>query len=162
VGSTTVDAVQSRPTDVDDSNPTVYLGPRGVSGRLRPALPVADRASAWYVHPRGWRSRRAVSWGRAMRYIRVAWIHQYVDEPVMLYSELDSRRFEAREVEIFRDGSIGYASAEGSTGETALGTGPVPELDVIASEPEFDPQEITSEEFEARWRDRAIARTTAP
>jgi len=96
-----------------------------------------------------------------MTYIRVAWIHQHADEPVVLYGELDAQRFEVRKIEVFRDGSIGYANAEESTHGTRLGWEPVPELDVIARDPEFSPGEITHEEFEVLWRDRAPGMSNA-
>src|SRR6185503_15028408 len=45
-------------------------------------------------------------------YIRVRWQHGHADEPVDLWSELDAARLETRKLEIFRDGRIGYASAD--------------------------------------------------
>lgn len=89
-----------------------------------------------------------------MKYIRVAWKHQNPDEPTMLYSELDARRWETRKVEVFRNGRIGYASAEGESGGTQLGLVPVPEISEIAKEPEFEPVEITREDFESIWAKR--------
>jgi hypothetical protein len=90
----------------------------------------------------------------AMKYIRVNWKHQYPDEPVTLYSELDDGRWEVRKVEVFRDGRIGYASAEEQSGGTYLGELPTPELSEIGEDPEFDPLEITQVEFEFVWNGR--------
>jgi hypothetical protein len=73
----------------------------------------------------------------------------------MLYSELDDARWETRKVEIFRNGKIGYASRTDSGGSTRLGIVPIPPLSIIASAPEFEPAEMTQEEFEEVWR-RAI------
>lgn len=39
-----------------------------------------------------------------MKYIDVAWRHDFADEPVRLVSELDELRFETRKLEFFRDG----------------------------------------------------------
>lgn len=86
-----------------------------------------------------------------MRYMRVGWKHQHSDEPVILYSELDDDRFEVRKVEVFRNGPCGYASAEGSSGQTQLGIVAVPELSEIAKDPQFEPVEITRDEFENVW-----------
>jgi hypothetical protein len=61
-----------------------------------------------------------------MEYLRVAWKHHHPDEPVILYSELDDYRWEVRSIEVFRDGQCGYASAEGSSGGTQLGSVPLP------------------------------------
>jgi hypothetical protein len=91
-----------------------------------------------------------------MKYIKVFWKHTHPDEPVLLYSELDGDHWEIRKVEIFRHGGIGYASRTDSTGPTRLGIEPIPSLSKIASDPEFDPIEITEEEFEKVWR-RAVS-----
>jgi hypothetical protein len=92
-----------------------------------------------------------------MKYIRVGWKHQNPDMPVLLYSELDASRWEVRKVEVFRNGRCGYASAEGSSGGTRLGQVPVPTLSEIALDPEFDPEEISREEFEKVWAQRKAA-----
>ena len=89
-----------------------------------------------------------------MNYIRVGWKHQHINEPVILYSELDDNRFEVRKIEVFRSGQRGYASAEGSSGQTRLGIVAVPDLSEIAKGPQFEPVEITREEFEATWARR--------
>jgi hypothetical protein len=89
-----------------------------------------------------------------MKYLRVGWKHQHLDEPVILYSELDDNRFEVRKVEVFRNGRCGYASAEGASGGTKLGLLAMPELSEIAKDPQFEPIEITQEEFETVWARR--------
>nr|WP_041756173.1 hypothetical protein [Bradyrhizobium sp. ORS 278] len=87
-------------------------------------------------------------------YIRVRWLHDLEDEPVDLWSELDGDRFETRKLEIFRDGSIGFASATEATDRTGLGKIAVPPLDEIAQAPEFVAEEVSREEFELRWKTR--------
>jgi hypothetical protein len=89
-----------------------------------------------------------------MHYIRVRWLHQDVDSPVWLISELDDDRWEVRKVEIYRDGSKGYATRNSEHNNARLGLVPVPPLDVIAADPEFLPEEITGDEFEAIWSAR--------
>jgi hypothetical protein len=86
-----------------------------------------------------------------MHYIKVFWKHRHRDEPVELYSELDDGRWEVRKVEVSRDGFLGYASGSGSRGETLLGLVPVPAVAEIAANPEFEPTEITKDEFEEIW-----------
>ena len=86
-----------------------------------------------------------------MKYIKVSWRHVHAEEPVLLYSELDDLHWETRKVEIFRNGKIGYASRTASSGFTGLGLAPIPPISVIASDPEFEPTEITKEEFEEMW-----------
>ena len=38
-----------------------------------------------------------------MTYIKVQWIHNFEDEPILLYSELDSMRNEVRKVEVYKN-----------------------------------------------------------
>jgi hypothetical protein len=59
---------------------------------------------------------------------------------------------ETRKVEIFRNGKIGYASRADFGAFTRLGIVPIPPTSIIASDPEFEPTEITQEEFEEVWR----------
>jgi hypothetical protein len=93
-----------------------------------------------------------------MRYVKVAWRHGHPDEPILLYSEMDDARWEVRKVEIFRHGFPGYASREGCDRSTRLGAEPIPPLSKIAEDPEFDPIEITKEEFEKVWADAVAVR----
>lgn len=86
-----------------------------------------------------------------MRYIRVQWHHDFVDEPVILYSEIDNSRYETRKVEHYRDDRADYADSTTSTGTTLLGELPIPPIEDIAEQPEFTPVEITESEFERVW-----------
>jgi hypothetical protein len=88
-------------------------------------------------------------------YLSVRWLHKSADYPVELWSELDEHRFETRKVEIYADGRVGYASKTERTGDTVLGEeAPVPQLTEIASDPEFEPEETSRADFEARWQTR--------
>jgi hypothetical protein len=86
-----------------------------------------------------------------MKYLRVSWRHAHPDEPALLYSELDDARWETRKVEIFRQGKMGYASLAAPLRATRLAIEPLPPIPIIASNPEFEPTEITKEEFEEVW-----------
>jgi hypothetical protein len=86
-----------------------------------------------------------------MKYVKVSWRHSHPDEPTLLYSDLDDARWETRKVEIFRNGKTGYASHTASGGPTRLGIVPTPPISIIASDPQFEPTEITREEFEEVW-----------
>ena len=33
-----------------------------------------------------------------MKYIKVRWIHDFEDDPILIYSELDENRFETRKI----------------------------------------------------------------
>jgi hypothetical protein len=100
-----------------------------------------------------------------VQYIKVRWIHCHPDYPVLLYSELDNDRWECRKVELFADGKIGFASRNeaGASAGTRLGIEPVPTLDAIAAHSQFQPVEITKDEFEQVWvRTRAPAKGQLP
>jgi uncharacterized protein DUF6881 len=87
----------------------------------------------------------------SMKYIRVGWHHSSPEEPIVLYSEIDEEGWERRKVYIFRDGPPGYASAMEETRSVFLGIEPVPPISEIASDPQFEPREITQQEFEEVW-----------
>lgn len=84
-------------------------------------------------------------------YLKVEWHHDFPDEPIWLYSELDNERYERRKVEIFRDGRHTFAGTGESSGNTMLGEIPTPSLDELAETGEFTPTEISQEEFEVVW-----------
>ena len=86
-----------------------------------------------------------------MKYIKVEWLHDFNDEPITIYSEIDNDRNEIRKFELFRDGKIGYAINDIEYGGSGLSECPLPELDKIALDPQFKPFEITKQEFEKVW-----------
>jgi hypothetical protein len=89
-----------------------------------------------------------------VEYIKVHWIHNSPDYPVLLYSELDDMRFEVRKIEIFPDHSIGFAEGGSSYGGTELGKVSIPQIEEIASDKQFKPENISSEMFDLVWRNR--------
>lgn len=89
-----------------------------------------------------------------MRYIKVKWVHNIPTEPIWLYCELSDGSWETRKVEIFPDGSAGFASSSESAGTTRLAVEPIPSLEVIASDAQFVPVEISRQEFEDVWARR--------
>jgi hypothetical protein len=96
-----------------------------------------------------------------VRYLRVTWHHDYPEEPVELYSEIDDGSREVRKVEVFPDGRLGFASATESTESTRLGLAPVPTIAEIAADRQFSPREIPRAEFEQVWqRARSVVRTS--
>ena len=89
-----------------------------------------------------------------MIYLKVLWKHNLVDEPCSLYSELDEDRWETRKVEIYADGTNGYASKEETCGDTKLSIEPLPTEEEIAADPQFIPSLIGRNEFDDVWRRR--------
>ena len=90
-----------------------------------------------------------------MKYIRLKWNHTNPDEPVWIFSELDARGKEVRKIECFRNGFCDVATETASSGTATVLTTPLPDLSLLARrDPEFEPVEITKEEFEAVWNKR--------
>jgi uncharacterized protein DUF6881 len=88
-----------------------------------------------------------------MEYVKVSWIHDFEDEPILLYSELDLSRHEIRKIEIYKDGSFGLASFNYEFGGTLLSSEPVPDTTEIGKDPQFIVHETSKEEFEAVWEE---------
>ncbi len=84
------------------------------------------------------------------RYMRVTWVHDSEDEPVVLFSEVING-MEARKVEVYRDGRMDLASRRAQTGTTQLSEVLMPTVDEIAQQAEFVPVEIGAAEFESVW-----------
>jgi len=89
-----------------------------------------------------------------MPYIKVRWHHSFPNEPVILYSEMDENRKEVRKVEVYADGSCGYAGNGQELGGASLGLVAIPPLEEIAANPQFEPLEMSKEEFEKIWEHR--------
>jgi len=86
-----------------------------------------------------------------MEYLKVSWIHEDDNFPILLYSELDDERYEVRKIEIYRNGSFGLASLNYEYNGSMLGAGAVPDTTEINKEPEFIVHETSKEEFEEVW-----------
>ena len=86
-----------------------------------------------------------------MKYIDVEWLHSDDDYPIRLVSELDAQRNEVRKLEFFRDGAVGFASANTSKESTTLSAESIPPLSEINAQHEFIGKSVSSEEFEALW-----------
>ena len=96
-----------------------------------------------------------------MTYIRVQWLHSSPSEPVWLVSELDDRRREVRKVEVFSNGTKGYATRDEEVGGTRLGAEPLPSTAEIAADPQFLFAEINKETFEVIWKGRTLQSSSA-
>lgn len=86
-----------------------------------------------------------------MEYLKVGWLHEHPNEPVVLMSELDEDRYEVRKVEVFADGRMGFASTDQSSGETILSKTAIPLPEEIASDPQFVVEVFDAERFEEVW-----------
>jgi uncharacterized Zn finger protein len=86
-----------------------------------------------------------------MEYIEVCWIHDFEDEPQVLYHEIDSKRNEIRKIEIYADGSFGIASKIKSFGGAELSIEEIPTIEEINSDSQFKAKKIDKLEFEEQW-----------
>ncbi|MDC1142306.1 hypothetical protein OAU50_04385 [Planctomycetota bacterium] len=86
-----------------------------------------------------------------MQYIKVICSHKVPEDPILLFSELDDERWELRKIEIYQDGKVDYAGEGIVSGDIGLSLEPIPELHEIAEQSQFQPTEITAEEFESEW-----------
>lgn len=87
-----------------------------------------------------------------MTYIKVYWKHNFPDEPILMFSELDDARNEIRKVEVYREDLLGYACESANKNGTLLSECELPELNVINKDMQFEGSEIEKEEFEKIWK----------
>ena len=86
-----------------------------------------------------------------MKYIRVKWSHAHPHEPVWLYTELNDSRSEVRKVHVFPDGHAEWADNDHEIGSTRLSETPIPSVDQINTQAEFQAIEIPKDEFGRVW-----------
>jgi hypothetical protein len=86
-----------------------------------------------------------------MNYLFVKVNNEEDSIPVEMYHELDDLRFEKRRVEIFRDGSVGWADENTNNGKTLLTWESVGSLEEIGINENFLPEVISSEKFDQIW-----------
>lgn len=86
-----------------------------------------------------------------MLYLEVNWIKPTDKEPVQLFSEMNQHRAEARKVEIFADGTMGFADRSKTSHGTRLSITPVSSIAAINACPEFACKPIERDRFERFW-----------
>jgi hypothetical protein len=86
-----------------------------------------------------------------MIYLKVHWSHDSEKQPVAFYCEMERDRMEIRKVELFADGSFGYANEKRSSGNTTLDALPMPTIAELSASPNHEAHEITREEFDEIW-----------
>ncbi|MEL7570796.1 MAG: HYD1 signature containing ADP-ribosyltransferase family protein [Eubacteriaceae bacterium] len=73
--------------------------------------------------------------------------------PAQLSREHEQRN-ELRKIELFKNGKAGYASENVEFGGSGLSKFPLPEIEEIAQDSQFNPIRITKEEFETVWNEK--------
>lgn len=89
------------------------------------------------------------------RYMKVRWVHPDRGdpyEPTLLFHEVGDNDRETRRVEVFADGRLGLADSIRPDDLTSLSLEPLPSLDEIDAQPEFEAEAIDQAEFELMWR----------
>jgi hypothetical protein len=86
-----------------------------------------------------------------MQYSRLLWNHDSPREPIEILSEYDEDGWECRKVEVFKDGSVSFASNTESIGDSKLSLIPRPPDEDVVTEPEFRVFELSKEQFERAW-----------
>lgn len=86
-----------------------------------------------------------------MRYVKVAWDHDFADDPVLYLSELGDDGYEVRKVQFYRDGRSEWADEGHETATVGLSEIPFPSVEEISSKSEFSAELISVEEFERAW-----------
>jgi hypothetical protein len=86
-----------------------------------------------------------------MKYIKVSWTHTSPTDPVLLYSELNSELLELRKVEVYADGTYGYADSAECHHSMGLSIEPLPPFSEIRAQSEFALSEISATDFEEIW-----------
>lgn len=89
-----------------------------------------------------------------MEYIDVLWKHTHENEPVRLVLELDDGRFELRRLEFFMNGTVRAITGD-EIHEAAIEVLPVPPLEDINNDKQFEGRTLTAREFEALWSTNA-------
>ncbi|MFD3697921.1 DUF6881 domain-containing protein [Streptomyces sp. NPDC058646] len=87
-----------------------------------------------------------------MEHWRVEWLHDFMDEPIVIYSELGDDRYETRKIQKYRDGRTLKADESHEYREIGLSEIPLGSIDEVAQQPEFVATRITRGEFEAVWQ----------
>jgi hypothetical protein len=87
----------------------------------------------------------------SVTYLKAFWRHDFSDEAVLWFHELDDQRREMRKVVVFRDGRSERAGWGEETRYAILSPEPLPSIGDINSQAEFAAQHIDAAEFETAW-----------
>ncbi|MCE9634226.1 MAG: hypothetical protein K8T90_00845 [Planctomycetes bacterium] len=86
-----------------------------------------------------------------MFWIASRWLTARDDEPAHSFYEMDDDRFEVRRVEVYQDGSRRRYTARGLHELEPIEVMPIPSLEEINSQPDFEARTTSAEEFESEW-----------
>ena len=87
-----------------------------------------------------------------MEYSKLTWHHADAELPVEIYSEYDADGWEIRKVEVFSDGSTGFAGPRSCKGTTQLSLIQKPADADVTADSQFRIEFVTAAEFDRAWR----------
>ena len=87
-----------------------------------------------------------------MKYYKCKWNSPSKEDPFNLIFEVDDKSYEKRKIEIYKNGKYGYAYDNIEINGTRLGKVPLPSIDEIIADKEFEIKEIKNVEFEFLWK----------
>jgi hypothetical protein len=88
-------------------------------------------------------------------YQRLEWIHDFEDEPLFIYFELDNERCQTRKIEVFKDGRMVKVSEDHpECGSTGLAVLPIPSIEETSAitKKKGHAKEICVAEFADVWK----------
>lgn len=90
-----------------------------------------------------------------LRHLRTEWHHDprydHTHDPTLLFHEVRGGE-ELRKVEVWPDGSMGFADETQEVGGTYRSQGDIPTADEINEDPAFTAGYVSAAEFERVWR----------
>lgn len=93
-----------------------------------------------------------------MRYIRFIRLDFRPTEPIETFSEIDDEGREIRKVEVYPDGTVGFACLEIAFHSTFLSSVTIPSNSEMATDPGLKAREISEAEFHEVWREKVAPR----
>lgn len=95
-----------------------------------------------------------------MQYSKLIWKHCEYDLPVEILSEYDSVGWETRKVEVFADGSLGFAGPQSYSGSTRLSLIQRPADADVVNDNEYRIEPLSAADFERGWK-AAVSKSNA-
>ncbi len=95
-----------------------------------------------------------------MKYYKAKWLTAKEEYPFRMVFEVGSDNFENRKIEFYESGKYGYSYADVEFNNTRLGVYPIPPIEEVNENPEFEMIEIKKNEFEFLWN--LLVKNNAP
>src|SRR5437762_755633 len=97
--------------------------------------------------------------GSPASYFMCTWLAASSDEAFQYWDELDEERWSIRCVRKYRDGSFEAYSYDSPNWRDEMPEAPIPPVQEVNQDAQFDAREISGSEFEAIWQEAGRAMT---